>query len=50
MAINVPKAGVDVIPPQSDPKLFNKLNLRTYFPNIKPIIKGINVIAIPYKK
>ena len=50
IAINVPSAGVEVIPPQIEPKLFNKLNLSTNFPNIKPNINGIIVITIPYKK
>ena len=50
IAIKVPKAGVEVIPPQRDPKLFNKLNLSTNLPKINPNIKGIKVIKIPYRK
>ena len=45
--IKVPKAGVEVIAPVKDPRLFNKHNFRTYLLKIKPTIKGISVINMP---
>ncbi len=45
--IKVPKAGVDVIAPVNEPKLFNKYNFKIYLLKKKPTIKGISVINIP---
>ena len=44
--INVPKAGVDVIAPVKEPKLFNKYIFKIYLLKKKPTIKGIIVINI----
>ena len=45
--IRVPRAGVEVIPPVSDPRLLRRLSFSTYFAKRKPITMGVMVISAP---